>query len=116
MQGISVTVKRPTVTGTDRLGAPVHGKPTEEVVAGVLVAPGASSDMEAGRPEGVTIAYTLHFPKSYRASLRGCTIVLPEPWDNDGIGYRVVGDPQPYMDANTPGPWNRPVEVSAAYG
>lgn len=110
MRGIPVTVLRPTRT-TDRLGNEVDGKPERETVENVLVAPGQTADMEAARPDGVTVALTLHFPKTYTASLEGCSIELPEPWEGT---YRVIGNPMPYM--RSPGPWNRPVEVEDAHG
>lgn len=113
LTGTTVTVLRPSVVGTDRLGNPVPGEPGAEQVGNVLVAPGPTADMEASRPEGVTVAYTLHFPKAYAGSLRGCYVRLPQPWSGT---YRVVGDPRPYMDENTPGSWDRPVEVEAADG
>jgi len=113
LKGTTVTVLRPTVVGTDRTGGPAYGEPEFETVENVLVAPGATDDMEASRPVGVTVALTLHFPKSYTASLRGCKVALPAPWEGT---YRVVGDPKPYMDGNTPTSWNRPVEVEVADG
>ena len=119
IRGVDVTVSHPTVAVVDRarqldrFGNYVPGTPTTETVHGVLVSPGATSDMEAARPEGVTVAYTLHFPKSYTGSLEGCTVTLPAPWAGD---YRVIGDPREYIDANTPTPWHMPVEVEAAHG
>lgn len=108
----TVTVETPVADGTDRFGNAVH-QTVANAVEGVLVAPGATADLEAGRPDGVTVAYTLHFPRSYTEPLEGCTVVLPEPWAGR---YRVIGDPRPYMDANCPTRWNRPVEVEAAHG
>ena len=113
ISGAEVTVLRPNVVGTDRLGAPIYGEPTPDAVDGVLVAPGATADLDASRPEGVTVAYTLHFPKGYDGPLEGCSVVLPSPW---GGTYRVIGDPRPYMDENTPTPWHMPVEVEEAHG
>lgn len=113
--GVTVTVLRPSPAGRDRLGNPTHGEPARKLVPDVLVQPGPTRDLDASRPEGVTVAYTLHFPKSFEGSLEGCTVLLPAPWARDG-GYRVIGDPRPYMDANTPTRWNRPVEVEAAHG
>ena len=110
MRGIEVTVLRPTRT-TDRLGNEVDGEPEREPVGNVLVAPGPTADMDAARPDGVTVALTLHFPKTYAASLEGCSIELPGPWEGT---YRVIGNPMPYM--KSPGPWNRPVEVEMAHG
>jgi hypothetical protein len=113
IRGTAVTVLRPSAPTVDRLGNEVPGEPVPEVVENVLVVPGATADMEASRPAGVTVALTLHFPKAYAASLRGCSVELAAPWAGT---YRVIGDPQPYMDDNTPTPWNRPVEVEVAHG
>lgn len=113
--GVAVTVVRPTPAGRDRLGNPAYGEPVREVVPDVLVQPGPTSELDASRPEGVTVAYTLHFPKAYEASLEGCAVELPAPWASEGC-YRVVGDPRPYMAGNCPTRWNRPVEVEAAHG
>ena len=110
MRGIEVTVLRPTRT-TDRLGNEVDGEPEREQVENVLVAPGPTADMEASWPDGVTVALTLHFPKTYTASLEGCSVELPEPWEGT---YHVIGNPMPYM--RSPGQWNRPVEVEMAHG
>lgn len=107
----SVTVLRPNPTGaTDPFGAPVEGEPVEEAVDGALVTPGATADLDASRPEGVRVAYTVHFPKGYGKSLRGCSVVI------GGEGYRVIGDPKPYMGDGVPGPWDMAAEVEAVDG
>ena len=107
----SVTVLRPNPTGaTDPFGAPVEGEPVEEAVDGVLVTPGATADLDASRPDGVRVAYTVHFPKEYGKSLRGCSVVIA------GKPYRVIGDPKPYMADGTPGPWAMAAEVEAVDG
>lgn len=111
--GISVVILRPTEDGTDRLGNPVKGEPERQTVGNVLVSPGATSDMEAARPDGTVVAYTLHFPKTYTGSLRNCEVELPAPWEGT---YRVIGDPREYIDANTPTNWHMPVEVEDANG
>lgn len=103
-----VTVIRPRIS-LDRLGEPEPGEPEREGVEAV-VCPGATSDMAAERPNGDRVAYTLHFPKGYGKSLRGCSVEVR------GRSYAVVGDPQPYTEANTPGPWNMSVEVGWADG
>lgn len=114
ISGTTVTVLRPTVTGTDRFNAPTYGTPTEETVVNVLIGLPTTADLEAGRPFGITVEYTLHFPKTYTASLEGCEVVLPAKYGSDP--YAVVGDPRPLMDENTPTPWNRPVMVGRAHG
>lgn len=107
----SVVVVRPSGTGaTDPFGAPVEGDPERETVDGVLVTPGATSDLDATRPEGVSVALTVHFPRGYGKSLKGCMV------EHGGEAYRVIGDPQPYMDAGVPGPWTVPVEVERVDG
>lgn len=112
IKGVAVTVSTPTSTSNDRFGNPVTTW-TDSVVDNVLVSPGVTDDLEAARPDGVTVDYTLHFPKSFNGSLEGCKITLPAPWT--GV-YYVVGSPGPYIDANTPTAWNMPVEVTAAHG
>ena len=113
IRGVTVTVLRPTVNGTDRLGNPSHGEPEREAVGNVLVGAPSTQGMEAARRDGATRALTLHFPRSYSSSLRGCSVELPAPWAGT---YRVVGDPRPYMGANTPTPWHMPVDVEASHG
>ena len=103
-----VTVVRPTVA-RDGLGEPTFGEPVREGVR-CAVCPGATADMDATRPEGVTVAYTLHFPKAYAGDLRGCSVEVR------GASYDVVGDPQRTTDAATPGPWDMAVEVTRADG
>lgn len=110
MRGIPVIVLRPN-TERDELGEPIGGDDIREQVENVLVAPGATKNMDETRPQGVTVALTLHFPKTYAASLRGCSVELPAPWEGT---YKVIGDPMPYM--RSPGPWNRPAEVMVADG
>ena len=104
----AVTVLRPTVERDD-LGEPVFGELTREDVD-CVVCPGATADMDATRPEGVTVAYTLHFPKTYAGGLRGCSVEVR------GTRYDVVGDPQRTTAAATPGPFNLAVEVTRADG
>ena len=104
----AVAVIRPTVERDD-LGEPVEAGASREEVR-CVVCPGATSDMDATRPEGVTVAYTLHFPKAYAGSLRGCSVEVR------GEAYRVIGDPQRTTGAATPGPFDMAVEVTRADG
>lgn len=112
LRGTTVTVMRPTATAVDRFGNNVYSYESEEV-ANVLVAPGATTELEAARPEGADVAFTLHFPRTYTGRLDGCKIMLAAPYAGE---YRVIGDPTPYMDANTPTAWHLPVEIERAYG
>lgn len=109
IQGEEVTVVRPTFE-RDSLGETTYGPPERTVVEGVVVAPGPTADLDASRPEGVTVAFTLCFPKTYAEPLRGCSVEVR------GRSCRVVGDPAPYTPGNVPGPWNYTVEVARADG
>lgn len=109
IRGEAVTVVRPRET-RDHLGEPVASEPSREEVGNVVVAPGPTSDLDASRPEGVKVAYTLCFPKSYGGSIKGCSVEVR------GKAFAVIGDPQRYTEANTPGDWNMTAEVEAVDG
>lgn len=110
ISGTDVTVTRRTVAGRDEMGEP-EWTHESETVRNVLVGAPTTDDMdETNRMYGVTCDLVLHFPKTYTASLKGCTVGVY------GGEYRVLGDPQPYMEANTPTPWNRPAKVVRADG
>lgn len=93
----------------DDLGEPIDSQPSREAVR-CVVCPGPTSDLGAERPNGVRIAYTLHFPKAYKGDLRGCSVEVR------GEVFGVVGDPMRTAEAATPGPWNMAVEVARADG
>ncbi|HIZ17686.1 MAG TPA: hypothetical protein IAA22_01015 [Candidatus Olsenella stercoravium] len=105
----SVTVIRRQEVGKDPFNTSIYENVREDV-AGVLVTPGATSDLDASRPEGVRVAYTIHFPKGYGKTLKGCLV------QHLGDTYRVIGDPQPYMGDGTPGPWDMAAEVERVDG
>ena len=109
IRGEPVTVVRPSVAH-DGLGEPVYGEPARTPVPDVLVAPGATSDMDATRPNGVTVSFTPGFPKTFQEPLRGCAVEVR------GVEYAVVGDPQPLTPENVPGPYNYTVEVTRSDG
>lgn len=109
IQGETVIVIR-REPARDELGEPSGGAGRREAVGNVVVAPGPTADMDASRPEGVTVAFTLCFPKAYEGELRGCSVEVR------GGEYTVVGDPQRYSPENTPGDWNLTAEVARADG
>lgn len=110
IKGTSVVVQRRESDSNDSHGNPVYGDWQDEVVEDVLAQRGSTVDLDPERPEGVNVAMTFHFPKTYTAPLMGCRICY------EGRVYNVIGDPQPYMDENTPSVWNRPVECEASDG
>lgn len=104
IQNERVVVVRPVETGRDSMNEPII-KWQEEQPVSVVIEPGTTTDLDADRPEGSVVTMTLHFQKSYTKSLRGCKVRVRD------AEYSVIGDPQPYMDVNTPGLYNRPVSV-----
>lgn len=95
---------------TDPFGNPTPGEPRKLDVDGVLVAPGASSDVvESNRPDGVRVALTLHLPKTYADGAFDGAVVR-------GKQYRSVGAPLVWTESNTPTQWNMQQEMEAVDG
>lgn len=110
--GESVIVETHTAIGHDTHNEPIY-EWVQQSVENVLVAPGPRTDIpDVARPEGVVVAYNLHFPKTFDGELEGGRIRLrdePEP-------LLVIGAPRPYTLENTPTDWWMPVEVRRADG
>lgn len=107
--GEAVTVRTPTAGYDEHMEEVVTWDETD--VENVVVTPGATSDvLDSTRPDGTRVAFTLGFPKSFTAPLRGCRVTVR------GIECAVVGDPQPYTAANVPGAWNYTAEVERVDG
>lgn len=98
-------------TGRNPMNQPIYAWLAEGDPVHALVAPGSTSDVEGSiRPDGVEVIYSLHWPKTDTRTLKGKRVEVR------GEQYTVIGDPQPYTAANTPGDWNRPVQVKAVSG
>ena len=107
--GESVTVRTPTVGYDEHMEEVTTWE--DATVENVVVTPGATSDvLDSTRPDGTRVAFTLGFPKSFTATLRGCRVLVR------GIECAVIGDPQPHTAGNVPGPWNYTAEVEAVDG
>ena len=107
--GEAVTVRTPTVGYDEHMEEVTTWD--EATVQNVVVTPGATSDvLDSTRPDGTRVAFTLGFPKSFTAPLRGCRVLVR------GIECAVIGDPQPYTAENVPGAWNMNVEVERVDG
>ena len=107
--GETVTVRTPTI-GYDEHMEVVESW-SARPVENVIVTPGATSDvLDSTRPDGTRVDFTLGFPKTFTASLRGCRCVVR------GIECAVIGDPQPYTAENVPGAWNYTAEVERVDG
>lgn len=110
IRGEDVVVVRRTIDGRDAMGEPIFTESTE-TVANVLSAPSTTDEMdETNRAFGIVCERTFHFPKSYTASLEGCSV----RWG--GREWRIVGDPQRYIPENTPTPWNCAAKAVRADG
>ena len=105
---VSATVYAPVFGNADRLGNKTQTFDDGTSVDGLLVSPSSTEDLPAERTEGDSATLTVHFPKTWTTSLRGCEIVFGDAWSGR---YRVIGDPAPYIEANTPGDWWMPVQV-----
>lgn len=111
LTGETVVVERQVEVGRDPGNSPIF-EWQAETVENVLVVPGPRADVEtSARPAGTQVQFNLHFPKRYPATLRHARIRVrgSEPLD-------VIGDPQHYTEANTPGAWSMPVEVKRVDG
>ena len=107
--GETVTVRTPTI-GYDEHMEVVESW-SARPVANVIVTPGSTADvLDSTRPDGTRVDFTLGFPKTFTASLRGCHCVVR------GIECAVIGDPQPYTADNVPGAWNYTAEVARVDG
>lgn len=111
MIGETIVVHSREIVGTDAGNNPIL-EWVDTKVTNVIVAPGSRSDVDASnRPDGVKVAWELHFPKTFTRELRGCEVTIRG--EHRG---RVIGDPHPYTLANTPGRWWMPVEVEDVEG
>lgn len=110
-RGEDVVIYTRTPSGqVDDFNQPIYTE-TSLTVSNVLVAPGPRTDLEGSlRPDGDRVVYTLHFPKTYKGSLRDTQIEVR------GQRFSVIGDPKPYTLSNTPTFWYMPVEVEAILG
>lgn len=109
LTGETVTVLTPTVSYDAHGDRSVAWAGTE--VENVLVAPGSTADVEdATRPDGTRASFTLGFPKTFTAPLRGCRVIVR------GVVCAVVGDPQPNAMGNCPTQWYLTATAEAVHG
>lgn len=100
--GETVTVIRRGAASRDAMGHRVDAAEERETVENVVVAPPDTAVLTQLDKDATA---TLHFPKGYAGSLRGCEIEVR------GVRYAVIGDPMAYNEDATPGEWNMPVHV-----
>lgn len=107
--GETVTVRTPSVSYDEHMEEVMTWE--DATVQNVVVTPGATSDvLDSTRPDGTRVTFTLGFPKTFTASLRGCRVIVR------GIECAIIGDPQPHTPDNVPGAWNYTAEVARVDG
>ena len=109
IKGETVTVKLLKGEARDPLGA-ITNEYEEVTVDDVLVAPSDNYDDEFDvNGTGFKTTYDVFFPKTFDKGVHGAIVVIR------GSEYRVVGNPQRYIEANVPGKWNLRAKV-VGYG
>lgn len=103
--GTTVTLYARTAGEPDELNGQTWSETAVEV-ANVLIAP-ASAEAVAQDLElyGRRLAYTLHIPKGDGHDWEGCKVSFY------GQTFRAYAPTDLYIEADTPGPWNRRVKV-----
>ena len=106
--GETVEIIRFEADGYDGFGNPIKRELEPEPVTGVLVAIGGQSEpSENIRPDGVKVAYTLYFPKSFTGEVDNCECNVR------GHRCRFVGHSDRWP---SPNPWNMASEVENVEG
>jgi len=115
IRGVTVSVELRDRSARDSFGNDAEAYQPPVDVPDVLVEGGSCSELDATRPEGVKVAYTLRFPKAWTDPMRGARVTLPAPfgWGNP---YKAVGALTLLIEGNVPGRWNGTLEVEAADG
>lgn len=105
IRGETVYVSLLTTGEADRLNNPERTYAEPVAVDNVVVVPATANDQSVQRPDGITVTYTLHFPRGYSSALRGAKVTVR------GDEFYVSGSPAPYTESNVRGAWTMPVEV-----
>lgn len=101
ISGETVTVRN-AAQSFDELGEPTGETMTEATVDNVVVCPGATADLDSTRPNGVTVAYTLCFPKGADVDLKDATVTVR------GTDYKVSATPSDTPRPTRPAPGTSP--------
>lgn len=111
MNGETITLRIPRVTGTDAGGQPIVVFDTQDV-EDVLVAPTSTVNVFGStRPSGDELVWDLYVPKAWTwQSLRGARVLVR------GEDLGVVGDPHPWPEDLTPGDYNLVLQARKVKG
>ena len=105
IRGVSVSLTVKTPAGADELGCPLYTEGAVQV-DNVLIAPVTGAEAtESVNLTGRRAVYELHIPKGDAHVWEDTTVSF---W---GETWRTIGLPVEYLEQNTPGLWNRKVQV-----
>ena len=108
MQGITITLKAKTKTGTDSFNRPIYTT-ADVAVDDVLVGEPTTDEVSNAQVMyGKQVAYTLAIPKGDTNTWEDAVVVLPEPFAGT---YHTIGYPTAGIEANIPLRWNKKVRI-----
>lgn len=105
IKGITVTLHEKTQSGTDDFNRPIYSEVPVQV-PNVVVAPvTAEAIINELSISGKHLAYYLMLPKGDRHVWEDSRVTF------FGADWHVFGYPEEWVDANTPGSWNKRYKV-----
>lgn len=105
LKGTTVELYTREQTGVDAFGAPVYDE-TPVTVENVLICPASTEDIASDiQLYGKHAVYELHIPKEDSNTWEDRTVEFY------GQKWRTFGTMLEWMEALTPGPWNRKIKV-----
>lgn len=108
MKGVTVTLKKKTLTGSDDFGQPIYSESNIEVNNVLIGEPSTEDIQNAITVYGKRIAYTLAIPKGDTNVWYKAQVVLPAPWSET---FNVIGDGTMGIEENIPLRWNKKVHL-----
>lgn len=108
IKGITVTLIKNTMTGTDILNQPIY-KATEITVDNILVGEPTTEEIANSMSlYGKQVHYRLAIPKGDENDWIDTEVILPAPFEGK---YRTIGYPTAGIEANIPLLWNKKVMI-----
>lgn len=105
LKGTTVDLYTREETGVDDFNAPTY-RETVDPVENVLICPASTEDISSGlQLYGKNAVYELHIPKTDHHTWEDRVVVFY------GQKWRTFGTVLEWMEALTPGAWNRKVKV-----
>ena len=113
MKGVTITLKKKTLTGKDALGQPTYSESNVNVNDVLIGEPSAEDIQNALTMYGKRIAYTLAIPKGDTNVWYKTQVTLPSPWSET---FNVIGDAIMGIEENIPLRWNKKVHIERIDG